>query len=151
MKKTIIFILAAIIIFSFVSCSESDTAGAEGTLFVEGEKVGDITVFSEYAVIPLCDVLSALEFELIWENEDVASFYCNDEKYVLSISERILFREGENDNYLLQAPDGKTFVCEAADGDLILDDNTLLCLFNSFIKYPICIEIESNSVIITKK
>ncbi len=154
MKKMIVLILAAGVLLTFVSCSISESNGEKGMLIVEGTTITSNTiVYYEYAAVSVCDVLSALGFVLTWDNESVVSFYCNDEKYIISIPEKTLVRDGENCNYLLPAPGSQNYICDVVDGELIVDNNTLLSLFNVFIKYPVYIEFDSEnaSVIITKK
>ncbi len=155
MKKTIIFIFSLVILFTFVSCSQSISKGEKGTLIIDGKSINsNTTVYSEYATLSLCDVISALGLELTWNDEDNATFYCNDIRYNISISQKTLFREGDKDNYLLPAPGcNGEYVCDYVDGELIVDNIMLTSLFCSFIKYPIDIDINwrDNSVIIESK
>ena len=148
--KIIAFILVAIMLFTLVGCSDS---GEQGTLTV-GEKAisRHTTVYDEYATVSLCDVISALGFELAWESEDKASFYCDDVKYELCVSQKKLIREGKDDNYLICSPDNENFVCDVIDGVLIVDDITLKALFCTFMNYPInvFVDSENNSVIISR-
>ncbi len=109
-------------------------------------------IYRNYAVLPLCDVIKALGFE-VTENGDNASFYCNNIKYIISITEKTLTKAGDDENYLICPPGSKHFVCELSNGDLMLDDGTVHALFYTFLDYPIEIIIDrtNNRVAVVKK
>lgn len=155
MKKIIILVLATMMLCTFVSCYDSATNDAkQGTLIVDGQTIpSHTTLYPEYATVSLCDVISALGFELSWTDTDRVSFCCNNIKYEICISEKTLVKEGKSDNYLICAPGNGHYVCDIYEGTLIIDDNTLHALFNTFINYPINIAIdqENQHVIITSK
>ena len=113
----------------------------------------DVSLYDAYAVLPLCDVITGLGFRLIWDDTDHATFSCNEIEYEISLSEKSLTKAGDNVNYLICAPGNKHFVCEVMDGALVVDDNTLVCLFNSFMHYPINVSIDraNNCVVVAKR
>ncbi len=148
MKKIIIFLLVTMMVLSFVSCRDNATTkGKQGTLIVDGRTVpSHTTVYPEYATVSLCDVISALGFELSWDGTDRASFVCNRVTYEICISEKTLVSEGSSNNYLVCAPGHRYYVCNIYEGDLIIDDVTLRTLFQSFIKYPVDVTIEQETL-----
>ena len=155
MKKMIVFIIVAVMLFTVVACGDNATNGSsQGVLIVDGQTIkSNTTIYPEYATVSLCDVVSALGFELSWNGTDSASFYCNGIKYEICISQKTLIREGEDVNYLLCAPGNAHYICNVVEDVLIVDNNTLYCLFSTFINYPINVTVdhENNSLIITRK
>ncbi len=153
MKKIMFLILAAMLLCTFVSC-ENNTSdkGKQGALVVEGQTIAKhTTIYPEYATLPLCDVISALGFDLSPDGKDRAYFLCNDVKYEICISEKTLTREGSNENYLICAPGSSHYVCDIANGDLVVDSNTLHSLFYTFLNYPIDITIDGKNSCVTVK
>jgi hypothetical protein len=155
MKKLILIILVAMMMVTAVACDNSElNIGKQGRLVVNGETFqSHTTVYPEYATVSLCDVVSALGFELSWNGTDNASFICNSIKYEICISQKTLVIEGENNNYLLCAPGNPHYVCDVVEDELIIDDNTLYCLFSTYINYPVDIAVdqENNYVVISSK
>ena len=153
MKKIIVFLLVMIMLVTSSACLDNTSnKESQGTLLVEGQTIScNATVYPEYAIVSLCDVISALGFELSWSSADSASFYCNNVKYEICISEKTLKMTGDDSNYLICAPGNKHFFCDVVDGVLMVDDNTVNALFDTFIEYPINISIDrdNNSVVIT--
>lgn len=151
MKKATIFVLVTMMCFTLAACrkdpaSDATGEGRQGTLVVDGQPVsGSVTVYSEYVTLSLCDVLSALGFEMSWNGTDLATFSCDGVKYEICVSEKTLVREGEDDNYLICAPGNTHYVCEVVEGELTVDDGTLHSLFCTFIDVPIQIFIDRES------
>ncbi len=141
MKKSLIIFLAVICLIVFVGCACTDTSPEipEDAVTIDGAEI-----FRDYAVLPLCDVIKALGFELT-RNGDSASFICNDIEYVISITEKTLTKAGDNENYLICPPGNDHFVCEVENSVLMVDDNTVHALFSSFLDYPIEIIIDKNN------
>ena len=151
MKKAFLLFIVAIWIclLGFIGCTDNDPPSEipEDAVIIEGAEI-----YRKYAVLPLCDVIEALGFELT-HNGDRASFYCNNFEYVISITARTLTKAGDDENYLICPPGNKHFVCELSNGDLMVDDGTVHALFFTFLEYPIEIIIDktSNRVAIVKK
>lgn len=165
-KKMICLLLAALCTISFAGCisatdpnndSLSDPSTQSTSEVSDGDEdkviLDHADIYEEYAVLPLCDVLSGLGFQLTWDDTDHAIFSCNEIEYEISVSEKTLTKVGDGNNYLICAPGNKHFVCEVVDGALVVDDNTLVCLFNSFMHYPINVSIDraNNCVIVAKR
>ena len=149
MKKTLIIFLAVICLVAIIGCAGKDTPLEipKDAIIIDGAEI-----YRKYAVLPLCDVIEALGFELT-HNGDSASFYFNNIKYVISITEKTLTKARNDDNYLICPPGNKHFVCELSNGDLMVDDDTVHALFFTFLEYPIEIIIDraNNRVAIVKK
>ena len=151
MKKSILLFLAALCLISMIGCTETDSPQIEipdDALVMRNAEIND-----NYAVLPLCNVITGLGFELAWDGADRATFNCNGVEYVISLSEKSLTEAGDDENFLICPPGNDHYFCEVRDGILLLDDNTVHALFSSFIDYPIDISVnrEDNIVIITKK
>ena len=153
MKKTISLLLLLILVFSMYSCApakndESATADPADLVIVSNAEI-----YAKYAVLPLCDTITSLGFQLTWLDNDHATFVCNKTEYKLSISEKTLTKSGDSENYLICAPGNTHFVCEVKNGALMVDDNTVQVLFQSCLDYPIRISIDhkENAVIIEKR
>lgn len=144
MKKMMIFVLAALLLCPFVSCkSNASDQGTQGALVVGGQTVSThAIIYAGYATLPLCDVISALGFDLSPDGTDRMSFRCNNVKYEICLSEKTLTKEGLDENYLIPAPGGGHYVCDVSDGDLVLDSGTLHSLFRTFLNYPIEITVD---------
>ncbi len=157
MKKAMILALAAAMVFTLIACRNSSSSdathkGTSGSLVVDGKVTSThVTVYPEYATLPLCDVISALGFELSRDGTDRASFLCNDVKYEICISEKTLTREGSNENHLICAPGNTYYVCCVTDGDLVIDSNTLHSLLRMFLNYPIDITVDGEKNRVTIK
>ena len=160
MKRIFLLLIILILIASMCSCGSNtenisstedfdiDTADPSNIVTIHNAEIYD-----DYAVLPLCDTITALGFQLTWNNDDLATFICNDIKYVISISNKTLTKEGDDWNYLMCAPGNDHFVCEVKNEILMVDDNTVTCLFYSFLDYPIrsSIDYNDNVVIIIKQ
>ena len=149
MKKTLIIFLAVICLVAIIGCTGKDTPLEipEDAVIIDGAEI-----YRKYAVLPLCDVIKALGFELT-HNGDSTSFYCNNIEYVISITEKTFTKAGDDENYLICPPGTNIFVCELSNGDLMVDDNTVHALFYTFLDYPIEIIIDraNNRVAVAKK
>ena len=149
MKKAFLLFIVAICLLGFIGCADNDPPSEipEDAIIIDGAEI-----YRKYAVLPLCDVIEALGFELT-HNGNSASFICNDIEYVILITEKVLTKTGDDENYLICPPGNKHFVCELSNGDLMVDDVTVHALFFTFLEYPIEIIIDktSNRVAIVKK
>ena len=155
MKRIFLLLIILILIASMCSCgsntenisstedSDIDTADPSNIVTIHNAEIYD-----DYAVLPLCDTITALGFQLTWNNDDLATFICNDIKYVISISNKTLTKEGNDENYLICAPGNNHFVCEVRSETLMVDDNTVQCLFQTFLDYPIRISIDYNDNVV---
>ena len=129
MKKPLIIFLAVICLVAIIGCAGKDTPLEipKDAIIIDGAKI-----YRKYAVLPLCDVIEALGFELT-HNGDSASFYFNNIEYVISITEKTFTKAGDDENYLICPPGSKHFVCEISNGDLMVDDDTVHALFTLFL------------------
>ncbi len=156
MKRIFLLLIASILSFSMYSC-ELNTENISSTedSDVDISNPSDIVtihnaeIYDDYAVLPLCDTITALGFQLTWNNDDLATFVCNDISYVISISNKTITKVGDDDNYLICAPGNNHFVCKVEDGTLKVDDNTVQCLFQTFLKYPIRVSIDQSDKVVT--
>jgi hypothetical protein len=155
MKRIFLLIIALILSFSMYSC-ELNTENISSTedSDVDISNPSDIVtihnaeIYADYAVLPLCDAITALGFQLTWNNDDLATFVCNDISYEISISNKTLTEAGDDENYLICAPGNAHFVCEVRNGTLMVDDNTVQCLFQTFLDYPVRISIDYDENVI---
>ncbi len=110
----------------------------------------NVQLYDGYAVLPLCDVIKALGFQLTWIGTTWATFRCNGIDYEISIPRKTLTESGKSDNYLICAPENTHFICTVTDGVLMVDDNTVSCLFQTFLNYPIrlLLDYDRNCVVI---
>lgn len=149
MKKAFLLFIVAICLLGFIGCADNDPPSEipEDAVIIDGAEI-----YRKYAVLPLCDVIEALGFELT-HNGDSASFYFNNIEYVISITEKTFTKAGDDENYLICPPGSKHFVNEISNGDLMVDDGTVHALFFTFLEYPIEIIIDraNNRVAIVKK
>ena len=149
MKKAFLLFIVAICLLGFIGCVDKKLPSEipEDAVIIDSAEI-----YRKYAVLPLCDVIEALGFELT-HNGDSASFYFNNIEYVISITEKTLTKAGDDENYLICPPGSKHFVCEISNGDLMVDGDTVHALFFTFLEYPIEIIIDktSNRVAIVKK
>jgi hypothetical protein len=149
MKKVFFLFLAVICLVAIIGCAGKDTPLEipKDAIIIDGAEI-----YRKYAVLPLCDVIEALGFELT-HNGDSASFYFNNIEYVISITEKTFTTAGDDENYLICPPGSKHFVCEISNGDLMVDDGTVHALFFTFLEYPIEIIIDraNNRVAVAKK
>lgn len=165
-KKMICLLLAALCMTTFAGCisatdpnndSLSDPSTQSTSEVSDGDEdkviLDHADIYEEYAVLPLCDVLSGLGFQLTWDDTDHAIFSCNEIEYEISVSEKTLTKVGDGNNYLICPPGNTHFVCEVVNGVLVVDDNTLVCLFNSFMHCPVSVSIDraNHCVIVAKR
>ena len=155
MKRIFSLLIILILIASMCSCgsntenisstedSDIDTADPSNIVTIH-----NVEIYDDYAVLPLCDTITALGFQLTWNNDDLATFICNDIKYVISISNKTLTKEGDDENYLICAPGNNHFVCEVKNEILMVDDNTVKCLFQTFLDYPVYFSIDHNNNVV---
>ena len=158
MKKTVILLILFILVFSIYSCSleNNDEDAIENPNTADSADTvnsNNTEIYADYAVLPLCDTITSLGFNLIWLDDDHATFVCNGVEYIITISEKTLTKSGGDANYLICAPGNVHFVCEVRNGTLMVDDNTVKCLFQTFLDYPVRISIDhdKNVVIVEKQ
>ena len=116
------------------------------SLTVDGAQIRD-----GYAILPLCSTLEALGFELERDGNGNASFTANKTEYLISVENKTLTANGNEENYLICPPGSTSFVCEAVDGELMIDEATFEALFNSFLNYSVQVYISGDSVLIIKR
>lgn len=162
MKKIICFIVISLLLglSSCVSEKKDDISKEKSSEVTQNEQsfenaviIRTAEIFDDYAVLPLCEVISKLGFSLTWDVNNNATFICDEIEYEISIYEKSLTKKGDKDNYLIAAPGTNgNFICYASNGELMVDDTTLKCLFQTFLKYPLTISIDHNNncVIIAK-
>lgn len=145
--------LTALCVIGCVGCADNDsikppTEIPDGALILH-----NVRTYPEYAVLPICDVITSLGIELTWDGLNFARFnYCGSE-YVINLAEKTLTKEGNDENYLICPPGNDHLVCELESGVLMVDDSTVRSLFNSVLDFPIDIIIdhEKNRVGIIKR
>ena len=73
MKKAFLLFIVASCLLGFIGCADNDPPSEipEDAVIIDGAEI-----YRKYAVLPLCDVIEALGFELP-HNGDSASFYFN--------------------------------------------------------------------------
>lgn len=110
-KKLACLFLTALCVMIFSSCTSATDTDNESSLSPESaaqttthsesntsafdvDKVilRNAEIYDDYAVLPLCDVIINLGFQLTWDDNDRASFYCNEIEYEISVSEKRLQR-----------------------------------------------------------
>lgn len=151
-KKVVCVALVILCIVLCTSCTTSPTqAPTENT--ADDIILQNAAIYKDYAVLPLCDVITGLGFQLTWDSAEHATFCYNETEYSISIPDKTLTKTGDRSNYLICAPGSEYFVCDVVDGVLMVDDSTVACLFNSFIGYPIQISIDrtENTVTVAKR
>ncbi len=118
----------------------------------EAIDIPNAITYENYAALPLLDLIEILGLEITYSSEDRATFVCGETEYEILIDDKVLTKVGDNYNYLIPAPGNSNFVCDIIDGELMVDDNTVKCLFNTFLEYPIrlSVDYETNSVVIIK-
>ena len=146
MKKIPVLLISLVLLFSLSSCAVVERGGENSADTVT---IRNAEIYDGYAVLPLCDTIAAMGFQLTWVDGNRATFVCNDTEYEISISEKTLTKRGESDNYLICAPGNDHFVCEVENGVLTVDDLTLQCLFQTFLEYPVSISIDRNDNVVT--
>ena len=158
MKKTILLLILFVLVFSMYSCSpaknnEAETENSNMADSADIVIVNNAEIYDDYAVLPLCETLTSLGFNLTWLDNDHATFVCNEVEYRISIFEKTLTKSNGDENYLTCAPGNAHFVCEVRNGTLMVDDNTVQCLFQTFLYYPVRISIDydENVIIIEKQ
>lgn len=118
---------------------------------IESSTVYGAQIRDGYAILPLCSTLEALGFELTRDGNGGVSFACNGGEYFISLEEKTLTAKGSDENYLICPPGNTSFVCEAVDGDLMVDENTVEPLFYTFLNYPIQVYISGDRVLVIKR
>lgn len=98
-----------------------------GTLYVNGREITseNVTIYSNYADLPLTEVMKALEISVEWIDKSTAEITCNSKEYILNLVEVTLTDYGRDNNFLIPAPGDRTFHCTVLEKELVLDDNTV--------------------------
>jgi len=158
MKKAISLLILFILVLSMYSCSnvkneETSVNNLNVADHADTVIVNNAEIYDDHAVLPLCDTITSSGFKLTWLDNDHATFVCNEIEYTISISKRTLTKSGGDENYLICAPGNTNFVCEVKNEVLMVDLNTVQCLFNTFLDYPVRVSINNieNKIIIEKK
>ena len=145
--------LAALCVIGCVGCADNDSVKQPAEIPDGALILHNVRTYPEYAVLPICDVITSLGIELTWDGLNFARFNCGGSEYVINLAEKTLTKEGDDENYLIGPPGGDHFVCELEGGVLMVDDSTVRSLFNSVFNFPIDIIIdhEKNRVGIIKR
>ena len=77
------------------------------------------------AAIPFVRVLSALGQAVEQRDQDAVCVTLKETAYVLSLSDKTLCKEGDDDNYLLCPPGCSTFYCRREGDELFVDSETV--------------------------
>ena len=118
----------------------------DGSLTLDGAQIR-----YQNSLLPLCATIEKLGFELMRDDDGNASFICNDTEYLISFENKTLTAKGSDENYLICPPGGTGFVCEELDGELMVDEDTLRALFNTFLNYPVLVYVFDDNVFVIKR
>jgi hypothetical protein len=136
MKYIIFFLL----IISLVGCqvpyipqntlSEESEMNCSGKLYVNGIDICDIEInpMEHYAILPLMNIMEALNAVVKWENDTNVTIFYNEKNFFLDITKFSLQAEDDSFNYLLPPPGIRYSYCEYQQNELYLD-STILKLF----------------------
>lgn len=99
------------------------------TVMINGRSVDDLPIQlnrENNAHIPLIGLLQALGFQIRWKSENTATVSIKEKEYIISVKDETVFRSDRTDNfnYLTPAPGNDYYFCEAAENDIIVDDDT---------------------------
>ncbi len=118
----------------------------DGSLTLDGAQIR-----YQNALLPLCATIEKLGFELMRDDDGNASFICNDTEYLISFENKTLTAKGSDENYLICPPGSTGFVCEELDGELMVDEDTIRALFNTFLNYPVLVYVFDDNVFVIKR
>lgn len=135
MKKTIIILLFLLVAFlavgSLFMILSKERAPKEAQLIVYDATtdINDILVYDDgRSTMPLIEVLKTLNISVEWQNSDAASITYGDSKMTLSLTEKTLYADTGNFNWLDCVPGNTHYCCEVIDGDVMVDDTTMSCI-----------------------
>ncbi len=114
-----------------------------GSLYVNDKEIADvdITIYKDYAEIPLIEMLKGVGFEVNWTSDRTAEFRSDDVKYIIDLDEVSCKKEGTTDNLLIPAPGNTIFICKESNHDIILDGVTAMCTMD-FLENDVFIHID---------
>lgn len=127
-----------------------------GTLYVYGKKITskDVTIHyrddhSSYSDLPFTELLQSLGFNVEWIDSNTANILCNDDEYILNLSEATFLKAEDSKNLILPLPDGQQ-TYTILYKELILDTTTITNAVRNMGK-DICVKLdyEKNIVYIT--
>lgn len=133
MKRIAVLFLVLILVLT--SCGDSNTLSEYECydLYIDGKNISGKAyhvevperIASDYALLPLCEVLVALGAEVQWKNDSKATIVFGDESYTLN-TRKVSFVEDSSDTELMTLAPGQThihYVC--VDEELFLDNTTV--------------------------
>ena len=109
-------------------------------------------VYHNYADVSLLDVLKALGAEIEIQSETTRAINFNDTKYILNLSKKSFFKQGEENNNLLTTLDGGSFFVYTIDNELMVDTSTMRnVLYEIGIEVFLSVNSQSSSVVISRR
>ena len=110
----------------------SDGTGTEAGLYVNDVEIPCKLVFREdYAELPILAILKGLGYSVTYTDESMAEVDVDGKSYVVdlacaSITEK---EDSRQQNLIIPTPGETFFYCEARDGDIFVDQQTLRTVF----------------------
>lgn len=131
----------------------NDLTDKNGKLFINGVDVTDkcyvrFNLEDNYAKLGLVSILKELGAEIAWQSETTAHITIDDSVLVLNMERKTLSDiNEEQEDILLLAPGASYDMCrEIVDNDLIVDDSSLLLLFDTYLNISHRIDISNLTV-----
>lgn len=122
----------------------------EGCLMVNGYNVSDacVTIYPNYAEVPLIVVLTELGYQAEWEEGDVVTLTKADRVFTLDLQRKTIKLTGDPIKILFLSSDSENYYCQQIADDLLLDTDTLDSLMK-LIKENVNISINYEEAIVT--
>ena len=154
-KKTlyfIMFIILVVVVVGIVLTSHlhKNELCERGVLVVNGIRTTQVEtkLYKTYAVVPLVEVLKALDLPVEGDAEKVTVSISN-KTFVLNVTEARFSEEGKTSNLLQPPPGIRTYYCCAENGDVFLDTVTLKnALFLAGLNIYFSVDREKGEVVI---
>lgn len=126
--------------------TKKDTVVYNGNLYVNNQLVDEsVSLFyienSSYSKLPLVKLFKALGADVKWVDKNIAEILFEGKKYILSLSDITLFKEGDTTINLITLKDGGVIEYEVIEQELILDSPSIKTAFYT-IGHPIVEELD---------
>lgn len=113
--------------------SHSEISNKQGILYIKGQKVenNDVTVYKDYAILPLKKILLEFDYKIQWISDTVANIADDNGTYILDIQEKTLIEEEPviyNFNFLTPPPGSIHYHCQVVDKEILIDQGTVLVI-----------------------
>ena len=151
-KKLILILTCCLLIIAGVGGAllyiEKSTP-KNGTLYVNDKEITseNVKIYSNYADLPLTEVMKALGMTVEWVDNSTADITYNDQEYTLDLAEVTLIHYGYDINFIMPAPGSTTFHYTVIAKEVVLDDNTIHSIMYSM-KSDISISIDHKKSIV---